>query len=74
MTFKDALKNKKFIVTAELSPPKGVDLYGVLKKAELLIGKVDGVNATDNQVAALHMSSVAFCQIFYIIGQGRLFE
>ncbi len=63
MSFKEALKNKKFIVTAEVSPPKGVELYGVLKKAELLIGKVDGVNATDNQVAALHLSSVAFCAI-----------
>lgn len=63
MSFKEALKNKKFIVTAELSPPKGVDLYGVLKKADLLIGKVDGVNATDNQVAVLHLSSVAFCAL-----------
>jgi 5,10-methylenetetrahydrofolate reductase len=63
MTFKDALKNKKFIVTAELSPPKGVDLEVVLKKADFLKGRVDGVNATDNQVAVLHLSSVAFCAI-----------
>jgi len=63
MTFKEALKNKDFVVTAELSPPKGVDLETVLKKADLLAGRVDGVNATDNQVAVLHMSSVAFCAI-----------
>jgi len=63
MTFKEALKTKDFIVTAELSPPKGVDLENVLKKADLLKGKVDGVNATDNQVAVLHLSSVAFCAL-----------
>jgi len=63
MTFKEALKNKDFVVTAELSPPKGVELEEVLKKADLLKGKVDGVNATDNQVAVLHLSSLAFCAI-----------
>ena len=63
MTFKEALKNKDFVITAELSPPKGVELDEVLKKADLLNGKVDGVNATDNQVAVLHLSSVAFCAI-----------
>lgn len=63
MTFKEALKNKDFVVTAELSPPKGVELEEVLKKADILKGKVDGVNATDNQVAVLHLSSVAFCAL-----------
>jgi len=63
MTFKEALHKKDFIVTAELSPPKGVELEEVLKKADFLKGKVDGVNATDNQVAVLHLSSVAFCAI-----------
>ena len=63
MTFKKALKNKDFVITAELSPPKGVELDDVLKKADFLKGKVDGVNATDNQVAVLHLSSVAFCAI-----------
>lgn len=63
MTFKEALKNKSFVVTAELSPPKGVDLDAVLKKSDILKGRVDGVNATDNQVAVLHLSSVAFCAL-----------
>ena len=63
MTFSEALKKKSFVVTAELSPPKGVELAEVLKKADLLKGHVDGVNATDNQVAVLHLSSVAFCAL-----------
>jgi len=63
MTFKEALKSKDFVITAELSPPKGVDLENVLRKADILKGKVDGVNATDNQVAVLHLSSVAFCAL-----------
>lgn len=63
MTFKEALKSKDLVITAELSPPKGEDLAEVLKKADFLKGKVDGVNATDNQRAILHLSSLAFCTI-----------
>lgn len=63
MNFKEALKIKKFIVTAELSPPKGENLTEILKKADFLKDKVDGINATDNQRAILHLSSLAFCAI-----------
>ncbi len=50
-------------MTAECGPPKGADPEEVLKKAELLRGKVDAINVTDNQTAIVRMSSLAACSL-----------
>ena len=52
-----------FAVTAECGPPKGADPEVVLKKAEMLRGKVDALNVTDNQTAIVRMSSLAACSL-----------
>ena len=44
---KDALESGKFGVTAEMAPPKGYDFTEQMEAAELLKGKVHGVNVTD---------------------------
>ena len=48
-----------FAVTAEIGPPRGADTAPVAKKAALLRGWVDAVNVTDNQSAAVRLSSLA---------------
>lgn len=58
---KKVLDQGGFAVTAECGPPRGADAEAVLKKAELLRGKVDAVNVTDNQTAIVRMSSLAAC-------------
>jgi len=58
----------EFAVTAECGPPKGADPDAVIRKAELLKGKVDSVNVTDNQTAIVRMSSMAACSILKSIG------
>ena len=73
---KRILDNGGFALTAECGPPKGADPEAVLKKAELLRGKVDAVNVTDNQTAIVRMSSMAACSILKKAGldpvlQGR---
>ena len=61
MTLKEAIKSNKFIITAEIAPPKGVDIEGLLESAEILRGVVDGINVTDNQRAIMRLSSISFC-------------
>ena len=34
----DKIKNKQFVITGELNPPKGIDLESLFKKAEGLKG------------------------------------
>ncbi len=59
MTFREKLLSGKFVVTAEIGPPKGTDITGMLEHMELLSGKVDAANITDNQSAVMRISSLA---------------
>lgn len=52
-----------FAVTAELSPPKSANAAIVRKKADAMLGYVDGCNVTDNQRGVAHLSSFAACLI-----------
>ena len=58
---KEAFEAGKFGVTAEMAPPKGWDFSHVMADAELLKGKVHGVNVTDMQSASLKATSLGLC-------------
>lgn len=62
-TFKEKLKSSQFIVTGEVSPPKGVDFSPAIENMKSIQGFVDAINVTDNQCATLHMSSMAFARL-----------
>lgn len=47
-----------FVATGELGPPQNADGEVIRKKAQLLKGKCDAVNITDNQTAIVRMSSI----------------
>ena len=49
------------LLTAELDPPKGVNLEGFLDAALQLRGRVDGIRVTDCDHAIMRMSPVAPC-------------
>ncbi|MDD5259172.1 MAG: methylenetetrahydrofolate reductase [bacterium] len=68
MKFAETLKTKKFIITAELFPPKGINVQSLLDKAKLLRGKIDGFNVTDNQRAVMRLGSLAICRL--LLDQG----
>jgi methylenetetrahydrofolate reductase (NADPH) len=58
-TFRRRLESGQFAVTAEIGPPRGAALAPVAQKAAALRGWVDAVNITDNQSAAVRLSSLA---------------
>jgi len=62
LKFKDKLKSDKFLITAELFPPKGTDISVFLKRAACLTG-LDAVNVTDNQRASMRVGSLAMCKL-----------
>lgn len=53
-----AAKKGEFLVTAEVAPPKGTDPTQMLQMAQLLRGRVHGVNITDGSRAVMRMSSL----------------
>lgn len=61
MKFREKLLSGEFIVTAEISPPKGTNIKGMLGDASLIKGIVDAINVTDNQMAIMRMSPLASC-------------
>ncbi|HEY4745399.1 MAG TPA: methylenetetrahydrofolate reductase [Desulfuromonadaceae bacterium] len=51
-----ALNANKFVITAEVAPPKGCDPSGLLRAAAGVAPFVDAVNVTDNQGANMRMT------------------
>ncbi len=59
--FRRAIENQEFLITAEVTPPKGVNPERMLEVADQLRGRVHAVNVTDGSRAVLRMSSIAAC-------------
>ncbi len=74
MSFQDALNSGKFVVTAEIGPPKGTDIKEMLHHAEMLKGKLDAVNVTDNQSAVMRICSLAICKILLDMGHEPILQ
>ena len=65
MVLREALESERFIVTAEICPPKGTDTEGFLRKARLLKGRIAAANVTDSQRAVMRLSSLA-CSVLLL--------
>jgi len=61
MSLSEKLASGKFVITTEIGPPKGVNIKEIQKNAELLKGKVDAVNCTDQQASVMRLGSLASC-------------
>ena len=70
----EALKSGKFVVTTEIGPPKGVDIEEMLEDAELLRGKVDAINVTDQQSSVMRLGSLATCRLLKERGLETVFQ
>lgn len=58
-TLRQAVRNREFIVTAEVMPPKGGNPSHMVEMAQKLQPRVHAVNITDGSRAVLRMSSLA---------------
>jgi methylenetetrahydrofolate reductase (NADPH) len=74
MALQEALKSGKFVVTTEVGPLKGTDTSEVMEVAEILKGKVDGVNVTDQQSAVMRLGSLATCALLVQKGLDPVFQ
>jgi 5,10-methylenetetrahydrofolate reductase len=61
--FAEVLQSGKFIVTAELNPPKGTNLAPLLAHAERLSGMVDAFNLTDSHSSRMTMAPLAVARL-----------
>lgn len=68
MTLQDKLQAKRFVMTAEVTPPVSADRNELLAKALPLKGLADAVNVTDGAGARPHLGSVTAAAI--LVEQG----
>ncbi len=68
MSFREKLRSGKFMITGEISPPKGTDVNEMLNVANLIKDLVDAINIPDNQRAIMRMSPLAACSMLKSVG------
>ncbi len=74
MTIADLVKQGKFVTSAEVGPPKGVDIQEMLETAELMRGRVDAINVTDQQSSVMRLGSLATCRLLKEKGLEPVFQ
>jgi 5,10-methylenetetrahydrofolate reductase len=60
MKFKDILESKKFIITAEIPPPKDTLKEKFIQEVDLIKNYVDAINITDNALAIRRASALVY--------------
>lgn len=71
---KEILEQGQFAVTIEYNPPKGTNINGVLDNAKQLLGRVHGVNVTDNTAAVVRAGSLPVCRLLYELGHDPVMQ
>jgi 5,10-methylenetetrahydrofolate reductase len=74
MTFKEKIQSGKFLKTSEIGPPKGIETKIILEDAELIRGRVDGINVTDLQSSVMRLGSLAVCALLKQKGFEPIFQ
>jgi len=59
MTFQERLQQGRFIITSEVTPPKGTDVSEMIGDMESLKGRVDALNVTDGKSSVMAMTALA---------------
>jgi 5,10-methylenetetrahydrofolate reductase len=72
--FREKLNSSKFLVTAEVSPPKGTNFSANLEDVRQIKNIVDALNVTDNQCSIMHMSSLAFSKLLLDAGHEPIMQ
>jgi len=69
-TFREKIEQgkKDFLITCEISPPRGPDTTSFEERLKSIAGKVDAVNLTDNPMLSVRMTPVVAS--FYAIKNG----
>lgn len=70
----DVLNRGTFGVTVEYNPPKGTNISSVLENAKQLVGRVHGVNVTDNTAAVVRAGSLPVCRLLYELGHDPVMQ
>jgi 5,10-methylenetetrahydrofolate reductase len=63
MKLTEGFKEGKFVITCEVGPPKGIEVWKLIDELEPLRSKIDAFNVTDLQSSVLRAGSMATCRL-----------
>ena len=74
MNITDLFQRGEFVVSAEVGPPKGINIDHLLEEAETYLQKVTAINVTDNQSSVMRLGSLATCKALKDKGLTPIFQ
>ena len=74
MSLQSKLESGKFAITCEVGPLKGTDITEVEENIEILKGKVDAANVTDQQSSVMRLGSLAVSSLLVKKGLEPIFQ
>ena len=73
MRITELFDNGEFVVSAEVGPPKGIHIDGMVEEAKKYLAGVHFVNVTDNQSSVMRLGSLATCKVLKDAGLNPIF-
>ena len=74
MKVTDLFAKGEFVVSAEVGPPKGCHIEGVVEEAKEFLSGINAVNVTDCQSSVMRMGSLATCIKLKQAGLNPIFQ
>ena len=74
MKITDNFDRGEFVVTAEVGPPKGTNIDGLVAEAKEYLGGVTAVNVTDRQSSVMRLGSLATCKVLKDAGLNPIYQ
>ncbi len=74
MMLTEKFSSGEFVVTAEIGPPKGINIDHVVDEAKQYLSGITAVNVTDNQSSVMRMGSLATCKVLKDNGLTPIFQ
>ncbi len=74
MKITELFERGEFVVSAEVGPPKGIHVEGLIEEAKEYLSGISCVNVTDNQSSVMRLGSLAVCKMLKDAGLNPIFQ
>lgn len=74
MKITELFERGEFVVSAEVGPPKGIHIDGLIQGAKEHLSGITAVNVTDNQSSVMRLGSLATCKALLDAGLTPIYQ
>ena len=74
MMITELFKRGEYVVSAEVGPPKGINVDHVVEEAKTYLSGITAVNVTDNQSSVMRLGSLATCKVLKDAGLTPIYQ